>query len=147
MLDEKTAWQRAAGVFEESGLRTQLVPTYADALLALRDTEIASRLREAGFTEAAALIQPDPDLVDAAWGEEPGEELPADDATDGPPPRIRIYVGMASIAGSTETYELAPEEVPPGWHRMSDDQKEAVMQPIVKGHMDNVIQAGWGEGE
>ncbi|MEU7228883.1 hypothetical protein [Streptomyces chrestomyceticus] len=69
-MDEKSAWQRTAELFEESGLRTELVPTYADALLALRDTEIAARLREAGFKEAAALIQPDPDLVDAAWGED-----------------------------------------------------------------------------
>ncbi|MGW0757132.1 DUF7167 family protein [Streptomyces sp. NPDC002814] len=145
MLDEKSAWQRAAGLFEESGLGRQLVPTYADALLALRDTEIASRLREAGFEEAAAHVQPDPDLVDAAWGEEPGDEAPEDPVPGGPPPRIKVYVGMASIAGSTETFELDPEEIPAGWHGMSDDQKEAVMQPIVKGYMDNVIQAGWGE--
>ncbi|WP_030372444.1 hypothetical protein [Streptomyces rimosus] len=68
-MDEKSARQRAAELFEESGLRTESVPTYADALLALRDTEIAARLREAGFEEAAALVQPDPDLVDAAWGD------------------------------------------------------------------------------
>ncbi|MFD7922563.1 hypothetical protein ACFV3R_25465 [Streptomyces sp. NPDC059740] len=68
--DDKTAWQRAATLFEEAGLRRDLIPTYADALLALRDTETAARLRAAGYAEAAALIQPDPDLVDAAWGED-----------------------------------------------------------------------------
>lgn len=68
-LNEKSAWQRAAALFEESGMRPELVPTYADALLALRDTETAATLRAAGFEEAAARIQPDPDLVDAAWGE------------------------------------------------------------------------------
>jgi hypothetical protein len=68
--EEKSAWQRATDAFQEAGLRPALVPTYADALLALRDTEIAARLRAAGHAEAAALIQPDPDLVDAAWGED-----------------------------------------------------------------------------
>ncbi|MFI9052425.1 hypothetical protein [Streptomyces sp. NPDC053427] len=67
--EEKTAWQRAAELFEEAGLRRELVPTYADALLALRDTENAAKLRKAGYASAAALLQPDPDLVDAAWGE------------------------------------------------------------------------------
>lgn len=147
MLDEKTAWQRAAGLFEEAGLSRQLVPTYADALLALRDTESASRLREAGFEEAAALIQPDPDLVDAAWGEEPGEEAPEDAAPDGPPPRIKVYVGMSAVAGSTETYELGAEEIPAGWHRMTEDEKSEAMQPIVQHYMDNAVQAGWGEVE
>ncbi|MFI5859331.1 hypothetical protein [Streptomyces parvulus] len=68
--EEKTAWQRAVDLFQEAGLRPDLVPTYADALLALRDTEIASKLRQAGHEQAAALVQPDPDLVDAAWGED-----------------------------------------------------------------------------
>ncbi|PRH81078.1 hypothetical protein C6N75_00600 [Streptomyces solincola] len=68
--EERTAWQRAVDAFEEAGLRSELVPTYADALLALRDTEIAAKLRAAGHERAAALVQPDPDLVDAAWGED-----------------------------------------------------------------------------
>ncbi|MEU1221349.1 hypothetical protein [Streptomyces microflavus] len=70
VLDEKTAFHRTATLFEEAGLRPELIPTYADALLALRDTEIAARLREAGHAEAAALVQPDPDVIDAAWGED-----------------------------------------------------------------------------
>ncbi|MER7937898.1 MULTISPECIES: hypothetical protein [unclassified Streptomyces] len=69
-LDEKSAFQRAAMLFEEAGLSPNLIPTYADALLALRDTENAARLREAGHMAAAALIQPDPGLIDAAWGED-----------------------------------------------------------------------------
>lgn len=147
MLEDKTAWQRAVGVFEESGLPAQLVPTYADALLALRDTENAARLRKAGFDGAAALIQPDPDLVDAAWGEEPGGEAPADDIPDGPPPNIRVYIGMASIAGSTQTFELDAEEIPTGWHRMTSLQKEAAMKSIVQGYVDNTVAIGWGEDQ
>lgn len=76
MAEEKTAWRHAASVFEEAGLRPALVPVYADALIALRDTEIAALLREAGFEQAAALVQPDPALVDAALGGEPGGETP-----------------------------------------------------------------------
>ncbi|MFD9248427.1 hypothetical protein [Streptomyces bottropensis] len=72
--EEKTAWQRAVDLFEESGLRPDLVPTYADALLALRDTENAAKLRAAGHASAAAVIQPNPDLIDAAWGEEEVEK-------------------------------------------------------------------------
>ncbi|MGW0562903.1 hypothetical protein ACWDZ4_20345 [Streptomyces sp. NPDC003016] len=68
--EEKTARQRAAELFEEAGLRRELVPTYADALLALRDTENAAKLRAAGHERAAAVIQPNPDLIDAAWGED-----------------------------------------------------------------------------
>ncbi|MER6230966.1 hypothetical protein ACFUC2_04805 [[Kitasatospora] papulosa] len=68
--EERGAWQRAVDLFEETGLPSRLVPTYADALLALRDTEIAAKLRAAGHEEAAAFIQPDPDLIDAAWGED-----------------------------------------------------------------------------
>ncbi|RSS94257.1 hypothetical protein EF903_06885 [Streptomyces sp. WAC05292] len=68
--EERSAWQRAVDLFENAGVRPDLVPTYADALLALRDTEIAAKLRAAGHEQAAALIQPDPDFIDAAWGED-----------------------------------------------------------------------------
>ncbi|MFC8538020.1 hypothetical protein ACFUJY_29470 [Streptomyces sp. NPDC057249] len=76
-------------------------------------------------------------------GEEPGNETPEGAVTDGP--RITVFVGMAS--GSPETYELDAEEVPVGWHRMTDEQKSEAMQPIVQLYMDNVVQAGWGEVE
>jgi hypothetical protein len=56
--------------------------------------------------------------------------------------RITVYVGMNSIAGSTEEYVLDENEIPAGWDEMTDDQKS---QPIVQAYMDNVIEAGWGE--
>ncbi len=73
--------------------------------------------------------------------------MPEDAAPDGPPPRIKVYVGMAAVAGSTETYELGAEEIPAGWHRMTEDEKSEAMQPIVQHYMDNAVQAGWGEVE
>ncbi|MEU0857513.1 hypothetical protein ABZ352_19020 [Streptomyces griseofuscus] len=68
---EGTAEARMSGLLREAGVREELVPTYAKAHLALRDTEIAAALRAAGFPEAAATVQPDPELIDAAWGGEP----------------------------------------------------------------------------
>jgi hypothetical protein len=69
-VGDKTAEQRVTGLFEEAGLPDRLVPTYTKALLALRDMENAAKLRAAGFQEAAALLQPDPALIEEAWGEE-----------------------------------------------------------------------------
>ncbi|MFE1250222.1 hypothetical protein [Streptomyces sp. NPDC058735] len=70
MTEQRTARQHAIDLYEEAGVGPALGSTYADALLALRDTETAANLRAAGFERAAALIQPDPDLIDAAWGED-----------------------------------------------------------------------------
>lgn len=147
MREAQTAEAQVSGLFEETGLRDNLVQTYTKALLALRDTENAARLRAAGHEEAAALLQPDPALIEAAWGEEPHEVKPAQDIPDGPPPRIRIYIGMASLAGSTQTYELDPQEIPAGWHRMDGLQKEAAMKPIVQHYVDNAVVIGWGEDQ
>lgn len=69
-VEDMTAEQRVAGMFEEMGLPDRLIPTYTRAILALRDTESAAMLRAAGFEEAAAALQPDPALLDEAWGEE-----------------------------------------------------------------------------
>jgi hypothetical protein len=63
------ARDQVKGMFEETGLRPDLVPMYTDALIALVHREAAERLREAGRREAAALIEPDPAVIDAVWGD------------------------------------------------------------------------------
>ncbi|MEV0487263.1 hypothetical protein AB0I69_42525 [Streptomyces sp. NPDC050508] len=68
--EETTAEGRVADLLREAGVREELVPTYAAAHMALRDTENAARLRAAGYPEAAALLQPSAVLIDAAWGED-----------------------------------------------------------------------------
>ncbi|MFF4188199.1 hypothetical protein ACFYZ9_33890 [Streptomyces sp. NPDC001691] len=124
MSSEKTALGRATELYEELG-RGHRSAEFAADLISHRDRELAAKLLAAGMSEAAALLTP-----------------PADDA---PPPTVTIYIGMASAAGSTEEYTLEPDEIPPGWHLMTEDEKSAFMQPLVQGHMDNVIQAGWDE--
>ncbi|MFE9539762.1 hypothetical protein [Streptomyces sp. NPDC006691] len=52
---------------------------------------------------------------------------------------------MASDAASTEEYVLEPDEIAPSWHLMTEDEKTDFMQPLVQGHMDNAIEAGWSE--
>lgn len=65
---EPTAESVVRGQFEESGLHPSLVPIYTAAVLALRDLESAAKLRQAGFAEAAAHLEPDPAVIAAAFG-------------------------------------------------------------------------------
>jgi hypothetical protein len=58
------------GLFEETGLGDSLIPVYTAALLALADRRAAARLRAAGHTAAAALLEPDPAVIDEAFGPE-----------------------------------------------------------------------------
>jgi hypothetical protein len=67
---EPTAEEVVKGLFEETGLRPALVPTYTAAVLALRDREKAAELRAAGMPEAAALLDPDPAVIAEAFGPE-----------------------------------------------------------------------------
>ncbi|MER6109338.1 hypothetical protein [Streptomyces hirsutus] len=67
---EPTAEEVVKGQFEENGLPSSLVPTYTAAVLALRDRENAATLRAAGFDDAAALLEPDPAVIDEAFGPE-----------------------------------------------------------------------------
>lgn len=67
---EPTAESVVRGQFEESGLRSSLVPVYTAAVLALRDRENAATLRAAGFTAAAVFLEPDPTVIDEAFGPE-----------------------------------------------------------------------------
>lgn len=59
--------------------------------------------------------------------------------------RITVYCGMGAIAGSTQELVLEGDDVPAGWDQMTDDEKQAAMEPIVQGFIDNEITAGWGE--
>ncbi|AWI32726.1 hypothetical protein [Streptomyces tirandamycinicus] len=65
-----TAEKRVSDLLEESGVRDSLIPTYAKAFTALYAMEFAAQLRAEGFEEAAARLQPDPAVIEAAWGEE-----------------------------------------------------------------------------
>ncbi|MBZ6253579.1 hypothetical protein KVH27_35095 [Streptomyces olivaceus] len=59
-----------SGLFEETGLGDSLVPVYTTAVLALCDRAAAARLRQAGHHGAAALLEPDPAVIDEAFGPE-----------------------------------------------------------------------------
>lgn len=59
--------------------------------------------------------------------------------------RIVVHVAMNSAGGSTQELVLTGEDIPQGWDLMSEDEKEAAMQPIVEAHIANEIDAGWGE--
>ncbi|MFC8704100.1 hypothetical protein ACFUIV_18190 [Streptomyces anulatus] len=52
---------------------------------------------------------------------------------------------MTAISSSTQELVLTGDDIPEGWDQMTDDQKSAAMQPIVRAHIDNEIDAGWGE--
>ncbi|MFG2795793.1 hypothetical protein [Streptomyces pseudovenezuelae] len=67
---EPSAEELVKGLFEETGLRQSLVPTYTAAVLALRDREKAAELRAAGFGAAADLIEPDSAVIAEAFGPE-----------------------------------------------------------------------------
>ncbi|MEE1764373.1 hypothetical protein [Streptomyces sp. SP18BB07] len=67
---EPTAEEVVKGLFEETGLRPSLIPVYTAAVLALRDREKAAELRAAGFTAAAAHLEPDPAAIAEAFGPE-----------------------------------------------------------------------------
>ncbi|MFH9765163.1 hypothetical protein ACH4N4_30480 [Streptomyces microflavus] len=59
--------------------------------------------------------------------------------------RIVVHVAMTAISSSTQELVLTGDDIPEGWDQMTDDQKSAAMQPIVQAHIDNEIDAGWGE--
>lgn len=59
--------------------------------------------------------------------------------------RIVVHVGMHSIAGSSQDLVLEGAEIPAGWDQMTDDEKQATMDPIVQDHIANEVDAGWGE--
>ncbi|MFI6142422.1 hypothetical protein ACIBCC_30050 [Streptomyces griseus] len=65
---EPTAEEWLAGVFEERAFPQRLLPTYTAAVIALFDRSAAERLRAAGFTEAADVLEPDQAVLDAAFG-------------------------------------------------------------------------------
>ena len=69
---DPTTWPTAEavikGLFEENGLRASLVPTYTTAVLALGDHSAAARLRAAGHSAAAAFLEPNPEVIDEAFG-------------------------------------------------------------------------------
>ncbi|MCD9904592.1 hypothetical protein LUR56_39960 [Streptomyces sp. MT29] len=67
---EPTAEEWLAGVFEERAFPDRLLPTYTAAVKALFDRSAAERLRAAGFSEAAEALEPDPAVIDAAFGPE-----------------------------------------------------------------------------
>ena len=67
---EPTAHERVTNQYEEIGMRRSMSRTYAAAVVALRDREIAALLRAAGHADAAALIEPDPAVIDEAFGPE-----------------------------------------------------------------------------
>lgn len=59
--------------------------------------------------------------------------------------RIVVHVAMNVISGSTQELVLTGDEIPKGWDQMTDDEKEAAMEPIVQAAIANEIDAGWGE--
>lgn len=59
-----------ASLFEETGLRHSLMPTYTAAVEALFDRDAAARLRAAGFMDAAAFLEPDRSVIDEVFGPE-----------------------------------------------------------------------------
>ena len=59
--------------------------------------------------------------------------------------RIVVHVAMNAIAGSTQELVLTGDEIPKGWDQMSEDEKEAAMEPIVQAAIANEVDAGWGE--
>lgn len=61
------------------------------------------------------------------------------------PKRIVVHVGMGTIPGSTQELILEGEEIPAGWDQMSEDEKQAAMDPIVQDAIANEIDAGWNE--
>ncbi|WP_399553978.1 hypothetical protein [Streptomyces anulatus] len=65
-----TAEEWLARVFEERAFPARLLPTYTAAVIALFDRSAAERLRAAGFAEAADALEPDPAVIDAAFGPE-----------------------------------------------------------------------------
>ncbi|PNG22343.1 hypothetical protein [Streptomyces cahuitamycinicus] len=67
---EPTAESVISGLFEESGLRPSLIPAYTAAVLALRDRDNAATLRAAGHSVAATRLDPDPAVIDEAFGPE-----------------------------------------------------------------------------
>lgn len=59
--------------------------------------------------------------------------------------RIVIHVGMHSSAGSSQELVLEGDDIPHGWDKMTDDEKQAAMEPIVQDCIANEVEAGWGE--
>jgi len=59
--------------------------------------------------------------------------------------RIVVHVAMGVIPSSAQELVLTGDDIPEGWDQMSDEEKQAVMDPIVQDAIANEIDAGWSE--
>jgi hypothetical protein len=59
--------------------------------------------------------------------------------------RIVLSVEMRTIAGSEQELVLEGDSIPAGWDSMTDDEKEAAIQPAMEAFLSDEITYGWSE--